>query len=192
FSAVLREARTPRYMHDEALAVLPEVLNALGIGETILVGHSDGASIALLFAATHPAAVRGIVLEAPHVFVEDLSVRSIAAIKAPFESGDLRAKMERHHADAARTFYGWNDVWLSPQFRQWNVEAEVERVRAPILAIQGVDDEYGALGQLDSIAGRAAGSVDRLLLAACGHAPHRDRRTFVEEAVAAWVRATME
>lgn len=192
FSAPLREARTPRYMHDEALEALPELLRALGIGQTILVGHSDGASIALIFAAAYPAAVCGVVLEAPHVFVEDVSVRSIAAIKAPFEKGGLRRRMERHHADAARTFYGWNDIWLAPQFRSWNVQAEVARVRAPILAIQGVDDEYGTLAQLDAVAARARGNVDRLLLAACGHAPHRDRRGLVEDAIAAWVRATME
>lgn len=192
FSSPLRQPRTPRYMHDEALTALPELLKALGIGETILVGHSDGASIALIFAAAFPAAVRGLVLEAPHVFVEELSVRSIAAIKAPFESGDLRRRMERHHTDAERTFYAWNDVWLSHAFRQWNVESEVARVRAPILAFQGADDEYGTFAQLDAISESANGRVDRVLLAGCGHTPHRDRRPLVEAVAAAWVRATME
>lgn len=192
FSSPLREPRTSRYMHDEALAALPQLLRVLGIGETILVGHSDGASIALIFAAAYPAAVRGLVLEAPHVFVEELSVRSIAAIKVPFETGALRRRMERHHADAERTFSGWNDIWLSPQFRRWNVEAEVARVRAPVLAIQGAGDEYGTLAQLDAVAALAGSSVDRLVLAGCGHAPHRDRRPLVEEVAATWVRATME
>ncbi len=187
FSAPLAGARTPAYMHDEALVALPALIAALELDAVVLVGHSDGASIALLYAAEHPAAVRGLILEAPHVFVEELSVRSIAALKAEYASGALRARMARYHADADRTFYGWNDIWLAPQFRDWNIEAEVGRMRAPMLVIQGIDDEYGTLAQVESIARHAAAPVDRLMLASCGHAPHRDRRELVEAASIAWI-----
>lgn len=187
FSAPLAEARTPRYMHDEALLVLPALLAALGIDDAVLVGHSDGASIALIYAGERPAALRALVLEAPHLFVEDLSVRSIASIKGEFETTALPERMARYHADARRTFYGWNDIWLSPQFRDWNIEDAVARVQAPLLAIQGADDEYGTLAQLNVLAERAPAPVDRIVLACCGHAPHRDRSVFVEEAVTAWL-----
>lgn len=175
-------------MHDEALVALPRLLGEFGIDDAILVGHSDGASIALICAAEHPAVVRGLVLEAPHVFVEDLSVRSITAIRAEYESTSLRTRLGRYHADVDRTFYGWNDVWLSPHFRDWNIEAYVERVRAPVLALQGVDDTYGTPAQIESIARRAAGPVDRILLTRCGHEPHRDRRPLVEAAASAWIQ----
>lgn len=185
FSTPLARARNARYMHDEALAVLPALLRELQVEEPVLVGHSDGASIALIYAAEH--AVRALVLEAPHVFVEELCLHSIAAIRGVYDRGDLRARMAPHHADVDRTFYGWNDVWLSPEFREWNVEACVERIRAPMFAIQGLEDEYGTLAQLESIARRAPAPVDRLALARCGHAPHRDRRTLVEACVSAWL-----
>jgi pimeloyl-ACP methyl ester carboxylesterase len=188
FSTPLAHARTPRYMHDEALKALPNLLEALSIDEVVLVGHSDGASIALIFAAEHPSNVRGIVLEAPHVFVEDLSVRSIAAIKREYETTGLRERMLRYHRDADKTFYGWNDVWLTPEFRDWNIEAAVEEIRVPMLVVQGLDDEYGTPAQVDAIANRAGADVDRLLLSACGHAPHRDRGAFVEEVAGAWIR----
>ncbi|HEY1655388.1 MAG TPA: alpha/beta hydrolase [Candidatus Tumulicola sp.] len=187
FSTVLESARAPSYMHDEGRATLPALLATLGIDDAVLVGHSDGASIALICAAEIPSVVRALVLEAPHVFVEELSVRSIAAIRKVYEAGDLRERMMRHHADVDATFYGWNDVWLSPSFRDWNVEAELAGVAAPALVVQGTNDEYGTLAQVEAIAHRVAAPVDRLLLAECGHAPHRDRRGLVEEAVAAWV-----
>ena len=187
FSMPLSGAREPRYMHDEALVTLPELLAKLGIKDIVLFGHSDGASIALIYAAEHPEFVRGLVLEAPHVFVEDLSIRSIAALKTAYETTGLRERMVRYHTDVDRTFYGWNDIWLAPVFRDWNIEAYVERVTAPILVVQGLNDEYGTLGQLESIAHRAGAPVDRLLLANCGHAPHRDRAAIVETATAAWI-----
>ena len=128
-------------------------------------------------------------LEAPHVFVEDLSVRSIAAVKAEYESAGLRDRMARYHTDVDRTFYGWNDIWLAPEFRNWNIESYVERVRAPILAVQGLDDRYGTPAQIESIGRQARGPVDRLLLANCGHAPHRDRADSVENVAASWILA---
>jgi pimeloyl-ACP methyl ester carboxylesterase len=188
FSDPLTAARTPRYMHDEARRVLPELLATLAIGDVVLVGHSDGASIALLFAAARPATVRGLVLEAPHVFVEELSVRSIASIKREYETTSLRERMRRYHYDVDKTFRGWNDIWLAPEFRDWNIEAAAEQIRAPILAIQGRDDEYGTPAQIASISARAGAPVDCLLLSACGHAPHRERAAFVEDAVAGWLR----
>jgi pimeloyl-ACP methyl ester carboxylesterase len=187
FSNPLTSARTPRYMHDEALLVLPELLAKLGISEVALIGHSDGASIALLYAAAHPDTVRALVLEAPHVFVEGVSLNGIAAAKVQYESGDLRERMMRHHTDANKTFYGWNDVWLAPEFREWNIEAELPRVRAPVLVIQGTADEYGTLAQVEAIASGVRAPLDRLLLSACGHAPHRDRAAFVEDAIVAWL-----
>ena len=153
----------------------------------MLVGHSDGASIALIYAAEHPARVRALVVEAPHLFVEEVSVASIAAIKEQFETGDLRARMSRYHSDVDRTFYGWNEIWLAPAFRDWNIEAYLRGLRAPLLAVQGINDEYGTLAQLESIARKAPVPVDRLLLARCGHSPHRDRPAVVEGAVSGWL-----
>ncbi len=187
FSSPLARPRNARYMHDEALVVLPALLAELEIDQAVLVGHSDGASIALIYAAEHPDAVRGLVLEAPHLFVEELSLHSIAAVREAYDRGDLRARMAPYHADVDRTFYGWNDVWLSPEFREWNVESYAARLRAPVLALQGLEDEYGTPAQLESIARRAPAPVDRIALARCGHAPHRERRMLVEAAVAAWL-----
>jgi pimeloyl-ACP methyl ester carboxylesterase len=186
FSSVLRGARAISYMHDEALQTLPALLDQLSIDSTILVGHSDGASIAILYGAEYPAKVRAIVLEAPHVFVEELSVRSIAAIRGDFENGDLPARLARYHADAAKTFYGWNDIWLSPEFRAWNIEPAVDRLAAPVLVVQGRDDRYGTVAQVQSIVDRHA-DTDSLLLSACGHAPHRERGALVTGVVARWV-----
>ncbi len=187
FSTILAEARTPAYMHDEALCVLAELLRELAIEDPILIGHSDGASIALIYAGEHSDGVRALVLEAPHIFVEELSVHSIAAVRHEYETTELRARMARHHSDADRTFFGWNDVWLSEEFREWNIEEFVGRIRVPILAVQGLEDEYGTTAQLERIARRARAPVDRLLLARCGHAPHRDRRAVVEATVAGWI-----
>jgi pimeloyl-ACP methyl ester carboxylesterase len=189
FSQPLAHRREPAYMHDEARRVLPQLLAQESIEEVILVGHSDGASIALIYAAEHPGNVRGVVLEAPHVFVEDISVASIAAIREQYETTPLKERVAKYHTDGDATFYGWNDIWLAPEFREWNIEAYLGRVSAPVLAIQGAADEYGTLAQLESIARRAAGPVDRIVLAGCGHAPHRDRPAFVAGAVAEWIGA---
>jgi pimeloyl-ACP methyl ester carboxylesterase len=167
------------YMQDEARLVLPDVLDAAGIRSCVLFGHSDGGSIALVFAASglpQAARVTKLVLEAPHVFVEDVSVRSIAAARESYQAGPLRERLARHHGtnvDAA--FRGWNDAWLDPGFRAWNIEEHLPRVRIPSLVIQGEDDPYGTLAQVDAIERGAAGPVTRLVLPACGHTPHRDR-----------------
>ena len=185
-SDVLREPRRVDYMHVEALSVLPELLERLGICEPVLVGHSDGGSIALIYAGAKDR-VKGIVLMAPHVFVEDLSVKSIAAAKAAFETTDLPQKLARHHADAAKTFWGWNDIWLHPDFLEWNIEEYLPRVHCPLLAIQGFDDEYGTMAQLDAIARQTGGPVELLRLADCRHSPHRDQPAVVLEAISRFI-----
>jgi pimeloyl-ACP methyl ester carboxylesterase len=187
-SDVLREKREPNYMHHEGEVVLPAMLRELGIERPILFGHSDGASIALICAGAQPDAVRALVLEAPHVFVEDISVRSIAAAKTAYATSDLPAKLGRHHADPDATFAGWNDIWLDPRFRDWNIESYAERVRAPVLLIQGEADEYGTTAQLDAIAARISGTRT-VMIPGAGHSPHRDAPELVLECVAAFVRA---
>jgi pimeloyl-ACP methyl ester carboxylesterase len=174
------------YMHREAEEALPELLAQLGIERPILIGHSDGASIALLYTGAHDG-VRGLVVLAPHVFVEDISVRSIEEAKVAFETTEMAQKLARHHADARRTFYGWNDIWLHPDFRRWNIEACLPAIRCPVLAIQGLDDQYGTLAQLDAIAARVAGPFERVMLAACGHSPHRDQPDATLDAIERFV-----
>jgi pimeloyl-ACP methyl ester carboxylesterase len=168
-------ARLPwgvRYMHDEA-ALLPDVLAAAKIDDPIPVGHSDGASIALLYAAAHP--VRALVLLAPHVFGEELSFASIAKAKEAYERGDLRARLARHHHDVDAAFRGWNGAWLAPAFRSWNIEETLPRIRAPMLVVQGRDDEYGTVRQVEAIRSQAAGPVEVVILDGCGHSPQRDK-----------------
>ena len=174
------------YMHREALEALPELRAKLGITQPILVGHSDGASIALIHAGAIDS-VRGLALLAPHVFVEDLSVKSIAEAKIAFETTDLPEKLGRHHADPRKTFYGWNGVWLHPDFRRWNIESFLPSIACPVLAIQGYDDEYGTMAQLDAIAVQVAGPCEVVGLADCGHRLHRDQPEKTLEAVARFV-----
>lgn len=187
FSTVLAEPRSPAYMHDEALRVLPALLREREVEDPVLIGHSDGASIALIYAGEYHDGARALVLEAPHVFVEELSVRSIAAVRHEYDTTELRRRMARYHHDVDRTFYGWNDIWLSEAFLEWNIEEFVGRIRVPILAVQGLEDVYGTPAQLECIARRARVPVDRFLLARCGHAPHRDRRALVEATMAGWL-----
>ena len=161
--------RRPDFMHDEALKVLPPLLAEHGIADPILVGHSDGGSIALIHAAQHP--VTGLVLLAPHVFVEDLSVASIADARETFETTDLGERMGRYHRDAEATFRLWNDIWLAPEFRDWNIEDVLGGVTAPTLLIQGEHDQYGTLAQIDAIERGVGGPVERAVLDS-RHAPH--------------------
>jgi pimeloyl-ACP methyl ester carboxylesterase len=168
-SDVPDEPRTPRFMHDEALDVLPGLLASHGIAEPILVGHSDGGSIALIHASEHP--VTGLVLLAPHVFVEDLSVASIAEARETFETTDLGERMGRYHRDAEATFRLWNDIWLAPEFRDWNIEDVLPAITAPVLAIQGEHDQYGTLAQIEAIERGVSGPVELAVLD-CRHAPH--------------------
>lgn len=182
--------RPLRFMHDEALLSLPEVLRAQGVRDAVLVGHSDGASIALIHAGGVKAAlVRALVLEAPHVFCEDLSVRSIEAAAVSYLSGDLRRALERHHgSNVDVAFWGWNGAWLDPGFRSWNLEEYLPGIGVPVLLIQGQGDEYGTLRQLDAIERGCRGTVERIVLDDCGHAPHRDQPERTLAAMARFVR----
>ena len=186
-SDLLTEVRGVGYMHDEALLALPELFAQLEIKNPILVGHSDGASIALIYAGAHDR-VRGLVLLAPHVFVEDLSVASIAEAKKGFETTNLPEKLARHHRDAARTFWGWNDIWLHPDFRLWNIEEFLPRITCPILAIQGLEDQYGTMAQVQAIARQSGGPVEILPLAKCRHSPQRDQADATLAAIAKFVK----
>ena len=185
-SALLTEPRPVRYMHDEALAVLPDLLAQLQIDNPILIGHSDGASIAIIYAGAHDR-VRGLVLLAPHVFVEDLSVASIADAKVQFETTNLPEKLARHHRDAAKTFWGWNEIWLHPEFRNWNIEEYLPRIACPVLVIQGVDDQYGTMAQVEAIRRQVAGEVEVLALENCRHSPQRDQPEATLEAIRKFV-----
>jgi pimeloyl-ACP methyl ester carboxylesterase len=175
-SDVLTEAkRTVRFMHDEALIALPELLRTLGIENPLLIGHSDGASIALIHAGAGHA-VRGVVAMAPHVFIEPLCLSSIVIAAKQFETTDFGEKLGRYHRDARKTFYGWADVWTEEEFKSWDIREDyLPDVRAPVLAIQGRDDEYGTMAQLDELARRVAGPCELLKLQDCGHSPFRDQ-----------------
>jgi pimeloyl-ACP methyl ester carboxylesterase len=171
----LLEKRPVSFMHHEAKVVLPQLLAELGIERPILLGHSDGGSIALIYAGTFLESPRALILEAPHVFVEDLSVASIAAAKVNFLATDFHEKLARYHAHVEETFWGWNDIWLDPDFRSWNIEEYLDAIRCPVLCIQGEQDEYGTPAQVQAIAARVAGT-EIVMLADCKHSPHRDQR----------------
>jgi pimeloyl-ACP methyl ester carboxylesterase len=178
------------FMHEQARHVLPALLETLHVpARPWLFGHSDGGSIALLHAASFPASVAGVIAVAPHLFVEDVSVRNITAAKAAYEQGDLRQKLARYHADPDSAFWGWNDIWLHADFRQWNIEAEMPAIRCPVLAVQGIGDEYGTMAQIDRLA--ALVPQARLVkLAACGHSPHRDQPNALTDAAVDFVSTT--
>jgi pimeloyl-ACP methyl ester carboxylesterase len=161
------------YMHREALEVLPEVLARLGVEAPILIGHSDGASIALIHAGSGRWPVRGVVAMAPHVFVEDITVQSIAQAKATFEDSNLADRLGRYHDDVVSTFRGWNDIWLHPDFRYWNIEEYLAGIAVPVLLIQGEDDQYGTVAQVEAIARQVSGPVETVLLPDCAHSPHQ-------------------
>jgi pimeloyl-ACP methyl ester carboxylesterase len=179
--------RGPDYMHVEALTLLPALLDHLGIADPVLIGHSDGASIALLHAGRGTRPVRALIALAPHVFVEEVSLASIAEAGRSYQTTDLRAKLARYHADPDAAFRGWNDIWLDPSFRDWNIEACLPGVRCPLLLIQGRDDEYGSAEQLDAIERQAGGQVTRLELADCRHSPHRDQPEATLAAIVAFI-----
>jgi pimeloyl-ACP methyl ester carboxylesterase len=165
------EQWAPGFMHEQAFDVLPQLLVRLDIASPWLFGHSDGGSIALLHATRF--AVAGVVAVAPHLFVEDVSIASIARARTAYESGDLRRALAKYHDHPDSAFRGWNDAWLSPEFRAWNIEAEIATIDCPVLAVQGIDDEYGTLEQVRSLVRRVPGAT-LLELADCGHSPHRD------------------
>lgn len=185
-SALPPRERTPAFFHEEALEVLPSLLAQIGAHQPLLVGHSDGASIALIHAGHAPTA--GVVLMAPHVFVEDVTLTSIEAARRRYVDGDLRARMERHHDDVDAAFWGWCGVWLDPAFRDWDLNDDVARLAAPALLIQGVADPYGTMAQLDRIEALAPGSVQRRHVAG-GHNPQFEATGDTLDAIAAFVAA---
>lgn len=190
----LTEQRTVDFMHHEAKLVLPELLRQFQIHQPILLGHSDGASIAIIFAGsgagseagTHPQQVRALILEAPHVFVEDSGLRSIANIGTLFESTDLPQKLGRYHDHVEEVFRGWKDIWLDPKFRQWNIEKYLDAITCPVLIIQGESDEYGTQAQVQAIQRRIP-ATQTLILPDCGHSAHRDHPDLTVETIAKFI-----
>ena len=177
-------------MHRAALEELPPLLEALEVESSVLFGHSDGASIALIYAGSYSANALGLIVEAPHVFTEQLSVDSIAAIQKVYESSDdLRHRLGRHHADPDASFYGWNAAWQLPEFIDWNIEEYLPQITCPALVVQGEGDEYGLLDQVNRIDCGNGGRVGRLILGECGHAPHRDQKDAVLAATKEFVKA---
>lgn len=178
--------RTPRFMHEEAATVVPALCAALGLHRPVLVGHSDGASIALLHAAA--ADVRGLVVLAPHVLVEESGLREIAATRDRFAHGDLRARMARHHRDPDVVFHNWNDVWLDPAFASWDLRPALPAIDCPVLAVQGTADPYGSTVHVEAVRDAAAGPVELLLLDG-GHSPHLEHPAAVEAALTRFLAA---
>lgn len=177
------------YMHQQAASALPALFKALGLDKErpVLFGHSDGGSIALLYAAFHPERVKAIAVAAPHIFVEDITVANIEKARQAYLETDLRAKLSRYHQDVDSAFWGWNDIWLDPAFRAWNIESHLSRIACPVLAIQGEDDEYGTLEQIRGIA-RYAAQTKLCTIPGCGHSPHRDQPQAVIEALGEFLR----
>jgi pimeloyl-ACP methyl ester carboxylesterase len=177
----------PDFMHRQAHDVLPAFLDAIGVKERAwLYGHSDGGSIALLFAARFPARTAGVIVAAPHIFVEDLSVASIEQTRLAYLETDLKTKLARYHDDVDSAFWGWNNIWLHPPFRGWNIESEIAAITSPVLAIQGLDDEYGTMAQIHGIA-KAVKHAKLLEIRDCGHSPHRDQPDAVIRAAVEFV-----
>ncbi len=187
-SEPIGEPRTVRFMHDEAIRVLPEVLRAFGLERPILIGHSDGASIALIHAGTFPDADAAVAVLAPHLFVEPVCTDAIAEIARRYEAPGLREQLGRYHDDVDGAFRHWTAVWLSDAFAAWTIEKEVAAIRCPILAIQGENDQYGTMRQLDRVA-ELQPAAQLLRLPDCRHSPHLDRPDEVVEAVAAFCRS---
>jgi pimeloyl-ACP methyl ester carboxylesterase len=177
---------------DVEAALLGEVLTLRGIQRPILIGHSDGATIALLYAALKPDTVDALILEAAHVFVDEISVAGLAAAEVLYREGDLKARLARHHADPDGAFWGWAEIWRDPAFRDWNIEASLRRITCPVLAMQGALDEYGTQRQLTAIRDQVSGPVKIMLIENCGHSPHRDARDLVLAKMADFIRARFQ
>jgi pimeloyl-ACP methyl ester carboxylesterase len=178
------------FMHRQACDLLPALLAALGVDTAAeppwLFGHSDGGSISLIHAASFPGRVAGAIVMAPHILVEEFGLVSIRAAREAYMQGDLRAKLARHHADVDSAFWGWNDIWLHPLFPTWTIESLLPAIACPVLAIQGHDDPYGTMEQIDGIARRTPRTT-LLKLDHCGHSPHRDQPQAVLAAAAKFI-----
>ncbi len=181
--------RTLRYLHEEALDVLPAVLARFGIRDPVLFGHSDGASLAIIHAGSGRHSVRALVFEAPHVFVETVTVEGVAEAARKYETTNLRERLARHHGPGVDAlFSAWSGIWLSPGFRDWNIEEFLPGIRCPVLVVQGEEDPYGTVRQVEAIVGKVRGPATSLVLPGCGHSPHAERPDAVLEAAAGFVR----
>lgn len=177
------------YMTREATEILPGILDAIGFRHGILLGHSDGATIAAIYAGSvEDFRVRGLILMAPHFFTEDMGLQSIAKAKEDYDSGELRGKLARYHSDVDSTFRGWNEAWLNPEFKDWNVSEVIDYLRIPVLAIQGRDDRYGTVAQIEEIENRIYSPLDVEILEDCGHAPHLEQAQKTLACVSDYVR----
>jgi pimeloyl-ACP methyl ester carboxylesterase len=201
----VRGPRPVRFMHDEALEVLPAVIERFKLDEIVLFGHSDGASIAVIYAGARArgfggpqgpplrsSSVRALILEAPHVFVEPVCVERIARIAEEYETTRLRGRLAKYHGgNTDAMFKTWTDVWLRPEFRQWNIEEYLPSIESPVLVLQGEEDEYGTVRQVEAVLAQVRGPAKSLMLARCGHSPHSDQPDEVLEAAARFVRQTL-
>ncbi len=176
------------FMHEQARDALPALFQALGLADErpVLFGHSDGGSIALLYAAMYPDRVKAIAVAAPHIFVEDITISNIEQARDAYLNTDLPQKLGRYHQDPDSAFWGWNDIWLNPEFRAWNIESYLDKIKCPVLAIQGEGDEYGTLEQIRGIQ-RLAPQTELCIIPDCGHSPHRDQPATVIDAVSAFL-----
>ena len=183
------------FMHRQAYEVLPAILDALNIDATAqpiwLFGHSDGGSISLLYAARFSQQVAGLVVLAPHIMVEDISIKNIQQAKQAYEQTNLREKLGKYHNDPDSAFWGWNNIWLNPSFRAWSIKDEIKAIQCPVLAVQGLDDEYGTLEQIHGIA-RQVSQTKLLELAHCRHSPHRDQPKKVTHAVSQFIQHSLK
>jgi pimeloyl-ACP methyl ester carboxylesterase len=180
------------YMHVEALDVLPKLLDAIGFRRGLLVGHSDGASIAAIYAGSHQDhRVQGMALIAPHFIVEDISVTSIAEIKTAYETTNLKEKLARWHKDVDNAFYGWNGAWLDPKFRTWDISEFLAYIRVPIAILQGVDDQYGTMRQVEIAREECYCPVDVTLIPGAGHQPHREAPGATLDAISEFANAVL-
>ena len=188
-------AKLPRavdYMHSEALDVLPKLLDQIGFRRGLLVGHSDGASIAAIYAGSHQDhRVQGVAMIAPHFIVEDISVASIAKIKTAYETTELKAKLARWHKDVDNAFYGWNGAWLDPKFRNWDISEYLAYIRVPVAILQGVDDQYGTMRQVEIAQEECYCPVDVTVIPGAGHQPHREAPGLTLDAISEFANAVL-
>jgi pimeloyl-ACP methyl ester carboxylesterase len=185
--------RSVRFMHDEALEVLPAVIERFKLEEVIIFGHSDGASIAVIYAGARLGPVGALVLEAPHVFVEPVCIESIARISRAYETTGLRERLAQYHGgNTDSMFRTWTDVWLRPEFQQWNIEEYLPGIESPVLVVQGEDDEYGTVRQVDAVVNQVSGPAESLVLSRCGHSPHSEQPEEVLEAAGRFIRRTLD
>ncbi|MDO9566949.1 MAG: alpha/beta hydrolase [Candidatus Desulfaltia sp.] len=186
--------RSIRYVHDEGLKVLPELIKTTGIRNCILIGHSDGGSIAIVYSGGTPASpLQGLITEAAHVFCEEITIRSIQHARKSYQKGGLRQKLEKHHgANTDCAFWGWNNTWLHPDFVNWNIEEYLPAIKKPMLVIQGENDQYGTLAQVDAIARQAGAGAEVIVLPDCGHSPHNEQKAAILKAMADFISSVFK